>query len=361
MEQKRKALNRLCVFIVIELAIVALTVWVFDPFYQYHEPFWGMKAVLNDRDNQMAGSVRNFSYDSVLMGSSVAENFDSSFLDENYDCKTLKLIKSSGSVADLLYYLDMAQREHELKNVFWCLDIPSINSSPVPTLYNDDIPRYLHTKTVLDDAPYLFNKEILFIKIPYMLAAARQNINTDGNAYNWARDKEFSAVRAMQAYDRPAKRLPEQDFSGDKEDIEQSVALIEEQIEKHPEIQYRFMIPPFSMLWWDCAYTNGTLEKNFYILEQTIPRLLVYDNVEVYFFQNEENIICDLDNYMDMLHYSPEINQYMLEQLCEGNRRVTKENWSETVSDLRRLVQKITEVEIYDSYNTFHIGTNMVK
>ncbi len=121
------------------------------------------------------------------------------------------------------------------------------------------------------------------------------------------------------------------------------------------------MIPPFSMLWWDCAYTNGTLEKNFYILEQTIPRLLVYDNVEVYFFQNEENIICDLDNYMDMLHYSPEINQYMLEQLCEGNRRVTKENWSETVSDLRRLVQKITEVEIYDSYNTFHIGTNMVK
>lgn len=350
MEQKRKALKKLCVFIIIELAIVALVVWVFDPFYQYHEPFGGMKAVLNDRDNQMAGSVRNFSYDSVLMGSSVAENFDSSFLDENYNCKTLKLIKSSGSVADLLYYLNMAQREHELKNVFWCLDIPSINSSPLPTLYNDDIPRYLHTETVLDDAPYLFNKDILFMKIPLMLASAYQNINTDGNAYNWAGDKEFSAARALQAYDRPVKILPEQEFSGDKEYIEQSVSLIEEQIEMHPEIQYRFMIPPFSMLWWDCAYTNGTLEKNFYILEQTVPRLLVYDNVEVYFFQNEDNIICNLDNYMDMLHYSPAINQYMLEQVYEGKEKVTEENWNEIISELRKLVWKITEEEIYRYY-----------
>lgn len=350
MEQKRKALRKLCVFIIIELAVVALVVCVFDPFYQYHEPFWGMKAVLNDRDNQMAGSVRNFSYDSVLMGSSVAENFDSSFLDENYNCKTLKLIKSSGSVADLLYYLNMAQREHELKNVFWCLDIPSINSSPLPTLYNDDIPRYLHTETVLDDAPYLFNKDILFMKIPLMLASAYQDINTGGNAYNWAEDKEFSAARALQAYDRPAHIMPEQEFSGDKEDIEQSVALIEEQIEMHPEIQYRFIIPPFSMLWWDCAYTNGTLEKNFYILEQTIPRLLAYDNVEVYFFQNEDNIICNLDNYMDMVHYSPAINQYMLEQVYEGREKVTEENWNEIISELRKLVRKITEEEIYRYY-----------
>lgn len=347
---KKKALVRLGVFIVIELVLVALTVWVFDPFYQYHPPFFGMKAVLNDRDNQMAGSVRNFSYDSVLMGSSVAENFDSGVLDRNYGCKTLKLIKASGSVADLLYYLDMAQEEHELRNVFWCLDVPSVNSSPQPTLYDDDIPRYLHTRTMLDDLPYLFNKDILFMKIPLMLASSKQNINTDGNAYNWADDKEFGAQAALRVYERPKEKLEEQDFSNDKEDIEQSVALIQEQIEKHPQIQYRFIIPPFSMLWWDCAYTNGTLEKNFYILEQVVPRLLVFDNVEIYFFQNDYDVMCNLDYYMDMIHYSPDINQYMLEQLHGGRSPITLEEWDEIMLELRRNVERITHEEIYKYY-----------
>lgn len=73
--------------------MVALVVWSFDPFYQYHAPFLGIEAVLNDRNNQMPGTVRNFSYDSVLVGSSVAENFVSSFLDETYGCSTLKLIR----------------------------------------------------------------------------------------------------------------------------------------------------------------------------------------------------------------------------------------------------------------------------
>ncbi len=111
---KANALKRLIIFIVAELVAVAGAVWFFDPFYQYHEPFFGWEAVLNDRDNQMPGTIRNFQYDSVLAGSSVAENFDSAFLDEAYDCRTLKVIRASGSMADLLYYLEIAHYSPEI-------------------------------------------------------------------------------------------------------------------------------------------------------------------------------------------------------------------------------------------------------
>ena len=353
-ENKKKNLIKLILAIAAELFVAAFIVWFFDPFYQYHAPFFGMEAVLNDRDNQMPGTVRNFEYDSVLVGSSVAENFNSDYLDETYGCSTLKLIRASGSMADLLYYLDMAQKEQSLQNVFWCLDIFALDSSTEVTLYGEDIPRYLHTKAVYDDLPYLFNKEILLEKIPAALAMAYQGINVGGNAYNWARDKEFSADRAMLAYDKSSVEHGqeiEQTVSAElKQKTSDNLELLKVQIEAHPEITYRFMIPPYSMLWWDCAYVNGQLEERLYILEETLPVLLAYENVEVHYFQSDEEIICNLDNYMDMIHYSPYVSQSMLEKMAVGENKVTLDSYRETLDAMRELALRITQEDIYRYY-----------
>lgn len=350
MFDKKKGLIRLCCMIAAECVLIFFIVWLFDPFLQYHAPLLGRQAVLNDRDNQMPGSIRNLSYDSVLMGSSVTENCDSDYLNEKYGCHTLKVIRSSGSAADLLYYLEMAQEEQEIKNVFWCMDLTALNSEPQSTLYGEDVPRYLHTKTVLDDNTYVFNKDILFETIPAMLAFEMQGRNVGGDSYNWAEGKEFSAAKTMQAYVKPVQATEEMDFTENKEKIRQNLAMIAEQIESHPEIRYRFFFPPYSMSWWDCAYVNGQLEEKFYILEQTLPVLLSFDNVEVYYYQDVQEIVCNLDNYMDLVHYTPDINQYMLEQMYNGEGRVTSENWESVVKEMRDFVKRITEEYIYQYY-----------
>lgn len=353
-EKKSKSLKRLVLMILAEFLLVALAVWIIDPFYQYHGPILGDRAVLNDRDNQMAGSIRNFRYDSVLVGSSVAENFDTDYLNSVYGGQTLKVIRASGSVADLNYYLEMAQKERELNNIFWCLDLFAMTASTEVTLYGGDTPRYLHTDSILDDLPYLYNKEILLEKIPAMLAFSYQGTNIGGQAYNWSKGKEFSAVMAMRAYDRnavsPEGQIANGDEAADRELVARNIAILTEQIESHPDIQYRFLIPPYSMLWWDCAYVNGELEERFLSLEMTLPALLVYDNVEIYFFQDEDWIVCNLDYYMDMIHYSPEINQYMLEQMAAGENKVTLENWGESLSKLREMTERIINEEIYRYY-----------
>lgn len=350
MKFKWTPVKKLILFIVAQMLIVVLSVWFFDPFYQYHEPFGGFKAVLNDRDNQMPGTVRNFTYDSVLIGSSVAENFDSGFLDAQYDCTTLKIIRASGSIADLLYYLEMAQQEHELKNVFWCLDLFALNAPVETTLYGEDIPRYLHTVTPFDDIPYVLNKEVLLVKIPYMLAGGYMGKNTDGHAYDWSEGKTFGAQKAMQAYQKPSEGMEAQDYSDDIPVIAENIAMLTEQIRKNPQITWRFLIPPYSLLWWDCAYVNGIMEEDFYILEQVIDALLSCENVELYYFQDEQEIVCNLDYYMDMIHYAPQVNQYMLEQMAAGEKKVTRENCQEVIQSMRQLALYITEEEIYSYY-----------
>lgn len=355
MKAWKTPLARLCLYILLLITAVVGVVWFFDPFYQYHAPFAPLEAVLNDRDNQMPGTIRNFSYDSILVGSSVAENFDSAWLDAQYDCSTLKVIRASGSVADLLYYTGMADetlaaRGQELKRVFWCLDLFALEASLDVTLYEDDTPRYLHTNTVLDDTPYLLNKEILLERIPLMLAEWKLGRNTGGAAYDWSRDKEFGAAKAMQAYDKPAQNLETQNFSGQIPVIEQNIDNLTAWVEKHPDTGFQFLFPPYSMMWWDCAGANGTLEKQFYLLEQVLPRLLACENVQVYYFQDAEEIVCDLDNYMDMIHYTPQVNQWMLEQAYAGNCRVDVLNLQEKVEDMRALAERISEKEIYRYY-----------
>ena len=184
-----------------------------------------------------------------------------------------------------------------------------------------------------------------------MLAYSHEGINIDGQAYNWSRGKEFSAAQAMSNYMRygigPETILVQKDFSEDISRISENISLVVNQVASHPEIQYRFLFPPYSMLWWDCAYVNGDLDERFYILEQTVPALLSFPNVEIYFFQDESSIVLDLDNYMDMVHYSPAINQHMLEKMQAGEYRVTEDNWEEIMGRLKEMVAHITQEEIY--------------
>lgn len=348
---KKKALKWLGIFVAVMMLLPALITYLFDPFYQYHQPFFNLEATLHDRDNQVVGTIRTFDYDSVLLGSSVAENFDSSFLNEQYNCQTLKIIRASGSVADLLYYMDMAHENQTLQNVFWCMDIFAMTASTEVTLYDDSIPRYLHTETVLDDITYLYNKDILFKEIPLSIAYSFMDINTGGDAYNWASDKTFSAEKAMQAYQKPELTAPSSVVSDEKKSlIQENVSMVVDEITSHPDTQYTIILPPYSMLWWDCGYVNGLSSEYFYVLEILLPELLECENATVYYFQSEKEIICNLDYYMDMIHYSPEINQYMLDCIASDENQVTAENITDVLEEMRNTFSYIIEEGIYKYY-----------
>lgn len=348
--KKRKALKKLFIYIAAELALIAVIVFIFDPFYQYHEPFFGLEKVLYDRDNQVPGTIRTFTYDSVILGSSVTENFDSAYLDEHFDSTTLKVIKASGSTADLLYYLEQVHREQEIKRVLWGVDTAALMAGADTVLYGEDIPRYLHTRAIWDDIPYLYNKEILLEKLPVMLAYSYMGVNTGGEAYNWSADKEFSAAKAMQAYSKPQTAAEAVDFSADIPLIRQNIEAIITELREHPETEYIMVFPPYSMMWWDCGYVNGVAEEYFYILGEILPALLECENATVYFYQAQKEIICDLDNYMDMIHYAPQINQYMLEAIVNGENMVTRENVPEVLDNMRETYEYIISEGIYRYY-----------
>lgn len=62
-----------------------LLVLLIDPFFHYHMPWFGLKPVINDEIYQNPGLAKHASYDSIIIGSSMTENFDAAWFDEAYD------------------------------------------------------------------------------------------------------------------------------------------------------------------------------------------------------------------------------------------------------------------------------------
>lgn len=126
--------------------------------------------------------------------------------------------------------------------------------------------------------------------------------------------------------------------------------MIEEEITGHPETEYILFFPPYSMMWWDSGYVNGLGEGYFAILEQALPQLLSSENVQVYYFQDQQEIVCDLDNYMDMIHFSPDINQYMMQCIADGQYEVTDGNVDDVIEHMRQVYRYIISEGIYQYY-----------
>ena len=221
------------------------------------------------------------------------------------------------------------------------MDTSSLAGEPTPTYELTGCPMYLYDKNYLNDVEYLYNKGVLFEKIPYMAANSVIGDYDENNSYNWAQWKEFNQDMALGLYIRTAEIAPMKEAAYYQEHLDANIDLVTTQVENHPETQFKIFFPAYSMLYWDNLYRTGDLEAYLYNMEQAIGTLLTYENVEIYYFQDETEIITNLEHYMDTLHFSPEINQYMAEEIIAGNQQLTVDNYKETINEMRELAYQI--------------------
>lgn len=334
-------IKRFCIGSGVLLGLCIAVVVLFDPFFQYHQPLKGLKAVLSDKEYQCVGTLKNFDYDSVIAGSSVAENYNNGWFNEGFDCQTIKAIRSYGATADLCYLLEEAFEHQELKYVFYNLDPSALVADPEPTFELTGCPMYLYDDNYINDVQYTLNKGVLFEKIPYMIAKSLIGDYDENESYNWAQWKSFNEDMVLGLYIRKPTIEEEKPADHYEELLQQNLDILTAQVEAHPETEFYIFIPPYSMIWWDNIYREGDRAAYLYNMETAMNTLLKYENVRCFFFLNDREIITDLNNYMDTLHFSDEINHVICNDLIAGNHEVTKENCRETMADMEALVDEI--------------------
>ncbi len=325
------------------LCLCAAAVFVLDPFYHFHRPWFGLKAVLNEKEYQVVGTLRHFDYDAVLVGSSVVENVNNRDVDNLFGCTSVKAVRSYGGTADLCYFLSIAHGTREVNQVLYNLDPSSFSAEPVTTFASTGCPMYLYDRNPFNDVKYLFNRDVLFKRIPYELAQSHSAWYDEGKSYYWATDKDFSEGAVLSHYLRTPSVQEMQPRNLWEEECTGNIALLVAEVEGHPETRFRFFFPPYSMLWWDNAVRTGerdaVLENERRVMEALIP----HKNVEVFNYQDAEEIVTDLNNYMDTLHFTPAVNAWILEEMAAGRGLVTEDTLDMKVDSIHAFSDSLQE------------------
>ncbi len=329
---------------------VALIIFLIDPFFHYHMPWFGLKPVINNEIYQNPGLAEHASYDSIIIGSSMTENFDTKWFDEAYDIHTLKLSYAGASAENLRVAVDHAQnaKETELKYVFGCLDIEIFMSDANEPRH--PLPDYLYDDCFYNDVYYLLNKDVLFQDVQTALVKNEKGtVEPINEAYSWYEEAKnsFSRENVLQRVNLPSafSKVEQQKVEILDETI-QSVKKINDFVEKYPETSFQFFYSPYSMAYWYNSYVNGTFLRDAENLEYSMKELLKCENLQLYFPSDYETIT-DLDSYKDLGHYDMKIQYQIFEEMKNEENVLTTDNYQEYMNEFREMVMECDFEEIF--------------
>lgn len=319
------------------LVCVGAIVVILDPFYQYHSPWLGLPIVLDNAVYQTPGAARNLDYRDAIVGTSMTENFHTSWFDEEMGWNTMKLSYSGARSNDLKVILsEIFSREEPVEHIFMDINDYQLTSDSW-TAYVER-PGYLYDNNLLNDYNYIYNRDVLAYGWERVLDAfqgVEDNIDT---AYTWE-DADFGAelalnsardVRRQLLAEQPSSKPLEEKLIVCRENLDNIIPFIEQ----NPDTEFIIFFPPYSMLYWEQVVLRDDLEGMLGIYRYAIEQFLQYENVQVYYFQNEQEIIADIENYRDVCHHRPEYNRYIFECVRDGRKRVTNENLDKMIQEM---------------------------
>lgn len=341
-------------FVAICLMIVAgLTIYI-DPYFHYHLPNKNYVYKIDNQRYMNDGIMRHSNYDAFITGTSMTENFMSSEFDKLFNVKSIKVPFFGASYKEINDNINKAiQYNDKLKYVIRALDYSHFYTNKNYMKYpNSYYPKYLTNNDLFDDVNYIFNKSVLNNSISVIETYEENNnfvINFD-KAYNWNSKYQFNKDTVLSTFIRPKKEnkkvIPtEQEIEDFKENININIV---ETVKNNSNIQFYYFLTPYSICWWDTINQENILERHIYGEQMVIEALIQYDNVHLFSFSNEFDITTNLNNYKDMVHYSEDINSYMLEKMSKEENKITKDNYKDYLKEIWEFYSTYDYDSIYE-------------
>lgn len=331
------------------LVLIGIFVIIIDPFLHYHAPIGNLTAAETEERSQMIGVARQMTYDTALIGSSMSENYVASwFSDGVFGDSSVKLCMQGAHFSDYDILFKEVTSHPEVKNIVFSLDDYLLTN--YPDQYPVTIPSYLSNDNIWDDAYYIWNQSVLFEYIPKFLINNYIEGGGVDNAYVWAPDYDFSRYTARNIYSTQRKLTidEEKPFDTYFVNADSFLSSITPYIESRPDVTFYFYASPYSIYFWDDCVRHGNLTAEICTLERVYKVLLGYENVRIFYFQNDYDIITDLDNYRDYSHFDQPINYYMYECMRDGKKEVSMDTYFDT------LLEMYDFAEGYDYESAFH-------
>lgn len=316
------------------LAGGAFVVYV-DPFFHYHAPLKNFQYPLM-RENeryQTDGILRNWDYDAIIIGTSMTECFNTSDLNYLFGVNSVKTPLAGGLFKEMNDNLERAfTSENDIKMVVRSFEYQCIAEDKDATKDIYDYAEYMTNDNPFDDAPYLFNKEVLGRAGQVLVHTARGLETTSFNEYaNWMDRNYFGAAYVYLSYDHTdiasePRMMTEEERIMIKENLQQNVVALAKQ---HPDTTFYVYFPPYSIGYWDQVCNKKELDWHLEMEKIAMEEVLKCPNIKLYSYSMREDWILNLDNYCDLEHHAEWINYGILVSMAADEGLLTQDNYME--------------------------------
>ena len=352
MQPKRWLGGFLGIFLAGLAGCMALVIWV-DPFFQYHKPLAWFPYLVDNQVNQNPGLAKHMDYDGILIGSSMTASFNTDWFEELMGIKTQKLSYNGSYPKDLSNIMQLVfdAKGDQVKAVYMAVDQSTFSADPEETKF--PVTDYLYDDNVFNDVPYLLNKDVL---LDYILRplADRKDASDWAELYKpWWTDEYYNKANVLMYYEAAEEKREEEALAADyfKDAVEENLQKnILPYIEAHPETEFYIFYPPYSILFWNDITREKELEAVIGRLEYMTEGLLNYENVHVFNFLGKEEIICNLNNYADYMHYHKNVCRYITECFATGENELHPENYGQAFDEIRTLAMSYNYPAIWDDW-----------
>ena len=271
----------------------------------------------------------------------MTENFLVSEFDELFDVKSIKVPLSGASYKEVDQLLQRAVESND--NI--CYVIRGLDYSyffgDKDNMNYGNYPEYLYNKNIFDDVKYIFNKEIFFNNSIEVLSRTLLDENTFSfDTYSYWSDfmaygEDFVKLNYQRAdVEQPKNSLSEEESKIVKDNVEQNVI---ETIKNNPQIEFYYFYTPYSIYYMDSINLNGSLLKHIEAEKLMTSLILKYDNVNLFSFFDDIEMISDLNNYKDIAHYGGWVNSKILNNMKKEVGKLTLENYERYYEKLEDL------------------------
>ena len=343
-----KCLMSIAVF----LFAIALVTIIVDPYFHYHKPFPFQSYRLYDERYMNDGISRHFKYDAMITGTSMAQNFKPSEMDDLFGTHSIKTTFAGAGYKELSEHLEASlSRNPDLKTVIWAVDYNGLLRDPDWKQY-DSYPTYLYDNNPFNDVSYWFNKSVLYHGVlPNIVMTLTNEPSTSMDEYSsWERETGLEII--LGSYDRENVNTNVPTGFGEEERniVETTITdNIISVVNRHPNTTFYIFYPPYSICYWDALDIKGTIMRQTSAEQLATELLLECPNVKLYNFFDQYDVVCNPDYYCDDGHYNAEINSRILQWMSKDIGLVTKDNYLQKLQQEREFYLNYDYDKIYEN------------
>ncbi len=295
-------------FLMITVAFFVDPLFKFRMNSSYHQPGINIFPYL----------IKNYEYDTLIVGSSMTQNFDLELFAEELQCDPFLVGIGGLNTKDMLKYVKTAYKTQKAQRYYLCVDLYYFTTDEAESI----IPSYLLEDDLLADLEYLLSYDVWFHYLPVDLGIIvldhlgvrmpgfikrvseidLKRFSYDADSFTYGREV---VLENYSVGNYSVSRVNVDDLNNRmKSNIDKFI----DQFDFHAG-QHIFFFPPYSSLYWCDAEDMGYFEA-YMSAKAYFEKKACENGAEVFDFQAAE-LTMNLDNYKDTTHYSPEVNDWM--------------------------------------------------